>query len=392
MSLKVERGQLASTIIVPPSKSYANRFLILAARRGNVLIENLPVADDVVHLTKALTQIGLKLEQAGSAVRIANSFPACEPENASAIQIDIGEGGTTARFLLALLSVGKRTYRLRLAGRLAERPWEELVDTLQKGGARVNRNGHVIEVTGPVDPKKLPKKISGARSTQFASALQLAFHEDRVKFEMIAATSSRAYWQLTEECQDAIDHQDKLKVPVDWSSAAYPLAWAAVTGQPIELPGLRHDPVQADAYFYDWLKQRGAALESVRASGLIDKSATSIDMSQCLDLVPAMAFVCAHLEGESKLSGLAGLVHKESDRLASVHQLLQQVGVEARIEGETLIIRGGVGKGPWNLSTPADHRLVMTAALFLRAHQGGTLEHPECVEKSFANYFKVMGL
>jgi proton glutamate symport protein len=38
---------------------------------------------------------------------------------------------------------------------------------------------------------------------------------------------------------------------------------------------------------------------------------------------------------------------------------------------------------------PADHRLVMTAALFLRAHNGGRLPHPDAVRKSFPNFFNL---
>jgi 5-enolpyruvylshikimate-3-phosphate synthase len=54
-----------------------------------------------------------------------------------------------------------------------------------------------------------------------------------------------------------------------------------------------------------------------------------------------------------------------------------------------LKITGGIQDGPWDLAVPADHRLVMTAALFLRAHNGGRLPHPEAVRKSFPNFFEL---
>lgn len=400
MSLRVNPGPLGSVVHVPSSKSYANRYLILAARRGGIALTNLTTADDVTKLVSALEVIGLRIERDETSVRILNSFPACEPNGSEVINIDIGEGGTTARFLLALLSRGKRTYRLRLAGRLAERPWSELIEALEMGGALISRSDSEIQIRGPVSPELLPKRISGQRTTQFASALQLAFHEDGMRFEMTGASSSLPYWAMTQRCLAEIDRTSVLTVPLDWSSAAYPLAFAAVTGQLVELPHLGYDAYQADAFFFQWLRDKRSAdqiggsgrRQCVRAWGLRDRSAVRIDMSQCLDLAPAMAFVCAHLVGESVLTGLAGLVHKESDRLSAIVNLLEQVGVVAHATGDTLFIKGGVGPGPWSLETPADHRLVMTAALFLRAHQGGSLIHPECVEKSFPSYFQVMGL
>jgi 3-phosphoshikimate 1-carboxyvinyltransferase len=188
--------------------------------------------------------------------------------------------------------------------------------------------------------------------------------------------------------------QRRLVVPKDWSSASYSLAFAAVTDQSTFLPGLSADPLQADSVFASWLHDRGAldfAADGVRARGLADRGPCRWDLAPCPDLTPAVAFVCAHLEGESRLEGLGALVHKESDRLTELARLLTACGVSVRLEPEALAIQGGTVRAPGLLEPAADHRMVMTAALFLAAHGGGDLTHGTAVNKSFPGFFRAMG-
>src|SRR5665647_3118544 len=96
-SLRVYKGLLQSVIQVPPSKSYANRLLILAALKSTpFIIHNLPMAEDVQFLVQCLNKLGLAITKNSNSVTVTGSFPACESEDLS---LDVGEGGTTARFL-----------------------------------------------------------------------------------------------------------------------------------------------------------------------------------------------------------------------------------------------------------------------------------------------------
>ncbi len=392
MTLNVESGFLATPIVLPASKSHANRFLILAARRGaGTRIRQLPESDDVQLLLRALRDIGLDVRGEMDVV-FHNSFPACETASDQTLVLNVGEGGTTARFLAALVSKGRRSYILRTTGRLALRPWAELLDVLKNAGAEVRWQGNDLTIKGPVDVTRLPKEISAARSTQFASALRLAFAIDGYHVTPTMLSSSRPYWDMTEESAVAIEAGD-VNVPLDWSSAAYPLVFAAVAKQKLILPGLVPDG-QADRAVYDLLASRGAAkflADGIYGQGLGDRRPLQMSVLACPDLVPALAFLAAHLEGVSELSGVDVLRHKESDRLAAVIALLQQCGVavEHDEKEDVLKITGGIQSGPWDLQVPADHRLVMTAALFLRAHNGGRLPHPDAVRKSFPNFFNL---
>jgi 3-phosphoshikimate 1-carboxyvinyltransferase len=389
VTLKLEAGSIVSSFSLPASKSHANRYLILAARRGTQSwVRGLPKSDDVVFLLNALKAIGLEISGEGD-VCFTNSFPACEKES-SPLTLEVGEGGTTARFLAALLAAGKRPYILRMGGRLADRPWEELTDALKLAGAAISWHGSELTLQGPIDVTKLPQTISAARSTQFASALLLAFAQEGYQVCPVEMTTSKPYWDMTLECiQQA--QRGEMVVPQDWSSAAYPLCFVAAKGGEITLPGLQPD-TQADRALYEFLHERGAASfdgKAVKGKKLSERGPLNFSAHQCPDLIPALAFLAAHLEGESRIVGVAALRHKESDRLAAILSLLKQCGVDASHDdkGDALLIRGGVKSPNSALSVPADHRLVMTAALFLRAQNGGRLPYPEAVRKSFPNFF-----
>ena len=339
----------------------------------------------------ALRLIGLEISGERDVI-FHNAFPACEVPGA-ALRIAVGEGGTTARFLAALLAAGKREYILKMQGRLSQRPWDELLDALRAAGVKAQWQGNELHLQGPVDLTKLPQQISAARSTQFASALQLAFAQDGFHVTPTELTSSGPYWQMTADCIRSIA-TGSATVPLDWSSAAYPLVFAAVTGQKIELPGLTPDG-QADRALFDWLLSRNSAhstASGVEAQGLTDRSPLTLSVAHCPDLVPALAFLAAHLDGESELRGVQVLRHKESDRLASVLSLLKQCDVKARYAeaSDTLFITGGFPQKRRDLTVPSDHRLVMAGALFLRASGGGSIDQTEeTVNKSFPGFFRI---
>lgn len=394
MNLGLEPGGITPVVNLPRSKSYANRYLILAARHGaGAVVRCLPQSDDVALMLKAFQVIGLRLRIEDDSTFFSNAFPACESAGEEIINIDVGEGGTTARFLLALLSTGKRRYRLNLCGRLAERPWQELLDALALAGARLSRGEGWITVQGPVVLTQLPREVSAARSTQFATALQLAFAKDGIEMRPDGLTSSQPYWDLTQFCVESFRKGHVVSVPLDWSSAAYPICFSAVTSHPIFVPDLKPDAHQADAVLASYLEERGAlsiTAEGIRVKGLANRLPLNVDVRHCLDLVPALAFLAAHLDGPSVLNGVGGLVHKESDRLAAVTQLLSDCGVSCRHVRDALHIQGSLTHlNSCLLNLPADHRIVMTAALFLRAHSGGTLTHAQAVAKSYPDFFRL---
>ncbi len=389
---------------VPTSKSYANRLLVLAALSPDeVTVSNLSASTDVLSMIDALKRIGLKIEGSieSGEVKITNSFPACEENIETPLSLHTGDGGTTNRFLLALLALGARTYRLVTSGRMKERPSAEFFETFQKLGVSiVEGEGFWCEVKGPV--KQFPKEleVDCSRSTQFATALALSLCLKGVKVIPLEMNTSKAYWEMTETLIESFCKGVRVfRVPVDFSSLTYPLALGVDAGAIRVSNCFEIDAYQADSEFIKMLKLAGVQIHFDQ-HGLklqrLQKELRPLDVSiaSCPDLTPTLAFLCSLLTGKSMIRDVDVLLHKESDRAFWIEKVLLKVGVHCHYDRENSLIEIS---GPWerpaealSLELPDDHRIIMMGYLFLNAAAGGTLDHATHVEKSFPNFFQIM--
>ena len=390
-SLSLNKGMMREKVHVPSSKSYANRALILSALLDNVpLLKNLPLATDVTILLKALEKVGLNIEKADGDILITNSFPACEITSA---EIEVGEGGTTARFLAALLLLGKMPYQLILGQRLKARPWQEFIELVGSLGGKANLKDNVLSLQGPIQlPVEL--KIDCSKTTQFASAFDLISVNTKAKVIPLHLSSSQSYWAMTEKMVKAMAGMESYSIPLDWSSASYPLAFGALN-QKMDFPGLFPDELQADAKFFQILKQFQAVTLNENGIAVIpldEHHSLKFDVSDALDLVPTLGYFLAHIEGLHELNGIQNLIHKESDRLGEIIKLLKVFDREAHTDGKSLFIKGDKNRinEKRDLSLPNDHRMVMVGALFLLHHGGGTLAPATAVEKSYPEFFDLI--
>lgn len=387
--LNIKPGLLRTTVHIPSSKSYANRALVLASLvKKSFTLKNLPESTDVTHLVAALKNLHLKMEEGENSLTVLNSFPDCET---SSKEIYVGEGGTTARFLAGLLTRGQEVYTLVLGNRLKDRPWEEFIQFVQDFGGEASLHENKLFIKGPL---KLPSevKMDCSRSTQFATAIQLAYPE--VKVTPVNLESSQSYWEMTVSLVKNSLSSNEYDVPLDWSSASYPMAFAALN-QRIHFPGLFPDTLQADSKFYGLLKDLGAiqdTADGLTVTPLTIKKSVTIDVSDCLDLVPTLGYFLSHIPGQHKLLNVSNLVHKESDRLNEVIKLLEIFEREAKLIGNDLVIDGHEDRvfSPRTLEMPDDHRMVMSGTLFLLHHWGGKISPLEAVNKSYPNFFELI--
>ena len=130
-TLNIKPGNFKSEIELPYSKSYANRALAIASVvKGTFVVKNLATSSDVQTMISCLRQVGLDIVESGNRVEIKNSFPECEQVTSDIIKINTGDGGTTNRILLGILSLGKNTYELCSTEKFKERPNEEAFTAL----------------------------------------------------------------------------------------------------------------------------------------------------------------------------------------------------------------------------------------------------------------------
>jgi 3-phosphoshikimate 1-carboxyvinyltransferase len=183
-------------------------------------------------------------------------------------------------------------------------------------------------------------------------------------------------------------------IPVDMSSLAYVLALAALCGTITVGNCPDADKRQADSAIFDIAVQMGVQVEWGRGGVTIQKAQklrpVAIEISDCLDLVPALACLCSKADGVSILFGLKGLKRKESNRLVEIQKLLDLFSVKNEYLGDDDALRifgQSIKASAVEFEPPKDHRMIMAAAIMMKANNGGVLHHETDVAKSFPGFF-----
>ena len=199
----------------------------------------------------------------------------------------------------------------------------------------------------------------------------------------------------------------------DWSAAANFLVAGAIFGAgggkrlgaaaPLVLKGLDTTSLQADLSIMDMLMDCGACLSQLdgeRGELVVQRAplqAFSLDASHCPDLFPILAILAAFCEGESRIGGVGRLAHKESHRGKAIVNMLTQMGVAVRLEGDEMVIEGlslahrllsGRLLRGGEYTSCDDHRMVMALKVAsLGADSPIIIDNEACVEKSFPGFF-----
>jgi 3-phosphoshikimate 1-carboxyvinyltransferase len=412
-------GRLEGTFRVPGSKSITNRALLAAAcAEGESVLRNALESSDTRALAAALGRLGARIALGAETWRVVGPIrprgPA-EPE----IHLDVGDAGTPARFLAALLAAVPGTFVLDGSPRMCERPMEPLLAALRALGARIDplgRDGFLpVRIAGGTLHGGRAA-IRGDVSSQFLSALMLAspLVPGGIEPAIDGPVSSAAYLELTRRTLEAFGGRPgggyrpaRFTVPGDDSAACFPIAGALVSAGRISLPGLARTPDQPDAVFRAWAAESGGRLswsgEGEEAVLTVDGRhlggaralrPLAVDVDAAPDAALPLAALLAFAGGTSVLAGAGRLREKESDRLAAAVDLLVRAGASAREEGPPdaprLVIEGRAGAPrPARFAAHGDHRVAMAAAvLALALPPGSTLDEPGVVAKSFPRFFE----
>ena len=386
MNLTITPGKLSGTVKAPPSKSQAHRLLICAALAGEgSVLHNLADSQDIRATRRCLAEL-----MTGS-----RTLP----------ELDCGESGSTLRFLipvaLALRGGGVFTGH----GRLMERPQKPYFDIFDEKGIRYEQSGGVLTVEGELTPGEY--RLPGNVSSQFFTGLLMALPLLDGSSVIIPTTpvESEGYIAMTLEAMHAFGvdiastrslpphylisggkkyRSAEVTVEGDWSQAAFWYAGTAL-GNPVEPEGLNAFSTQGDRCIVPYSMK-------LRQGGEQD-----LDVSGCPDLVPPLAAMAALRAGEvTRLTNAGRLRIKESDRLASVTQVLNAMGADVEEGSDSLTIRGKDGlSGGCAVDCCNDHRIAMMAAVAAtRCREPVTLLGGSCVAKSYPNFwddYKMLG-
>jgi 3-phosphoshikimate 1-carboxyvinyltransferase len=90
-----------------------------------------------------------------------------------------------------------------------------------------------------------------------------------------------------------------------------------------------------------------------------------------IDEIPVLAVAAACAEGVTEFRDAAELRVKESDRIATVTELLGRLGIGAEQDHDRLVVRGGRLQ-PGTVDSHGDHRIAMAGAVAALAIEGET--------------------
>ena len=400
-------------IRIPGSKSITNRALLIAAlAAGESRLEDALFSDDTRYMAEAWDRLGVSIAADATARRFA--VRGCDGViPATSAELFVGNAGTAMRFLVAALCLGHGRFHIDGTERMRQRPIQDQLDALAQLGAQARCAMQpgcppvVIDADGLAGGHT---RIAAAKSSQFLSAVLLIapYARTTVDVEVIGPLVAGPYVDMTIGVMRAfgvaverdgyrrfiVEPQRysgrRYAIEPDASSAHYFLAAAALTGGRVRVNGLGRTSLQGDIHFVDILEQMGATVErgddflEVRGNGHLD--GVDVDMNLISDTMPTLAALAPFARRPVTIRNVAHVRLQESDRLHAVATELHRLGAQVRELDDGLVIEPSAIR-PAMVQTYDDHRIAMSFALIGLRVPGIGIHDPDCVSKTFPDYF-----
>ena len=419
------------TVRLPGSKSISNRTLLLAAlAEGVTVVRDVLDSDDTRHMLEALRTLGVYCRvEDGNTVRIrgtGGTFPVRDAE------LFLGNAGTAFRPLTAVLAVLGGDYRLSGIARMHERPISDLVDALRRIGARIDYLGETgypplrigLSTLGLSEPVTVRGSVSSQFVTGLLMALPLAGRACTVQIE--GELISKPYVEITLNTMRRFGvivgrhgwtsfdvpqtrgyrSPGEIFVEGDASSASYFLAAGVISGLtgggPVRVEGVGRGSIQGDVHFAEILERMGARVEMGEnwIAATADAEAVSrgrlraldADLNHIPDAAMTAAVAALFADGPSMLRNIGSWRVKETDRIAAMATELRKLGAAVEEGADFLRITPPASGLIANASidTYDDHRIAMCFSLAALGGVPVRINDPECVGKTFPEYFDVL--
>ncbi len=407
MTRTVAPGPRAGVIQIPASKSQAHRMLICAAlsREPSRLILD-GFSADIEATMQCLEALGARCEETANGLSVT-PVGVCPAQ----ARLDVGESGSTLRFLLPVLGALGVQAEIRMHGRLPERPLSPLWEVLEAHGMRLQQDGTILHTDGQLIAGDY--SLPGNVSSQFISGLLFALPllGGNSTLTVTGALQSARYVSMTEQALAEAGILTKKDGPVwqiggrqryaspavqtvegDWSNAAFFLCMGALSATGVTVTGLNSTSLQADRAITEILVRFGAELTVSEDAVTVRRGVLhgiTLDAGPIPDLVPVVSCLAALCDGETRVENAARLRLKESDRLQTTAALLSALGGSVRELPDGLIISGRGRLSGGTADACGDHRIAMSAAMAACGCEGPvTVSGSECVAKSYPAFWE----
>ncbi len=360
-------------IELPSSKSISNRLLIIQLLcKENFKIKNLSKSDDTQILKSGL--------------------------NCQQNIIDVNHAGTSFRFLISFLAIqNNKQFILTGSKRLKERPIKELIETLQKMGAKIEyleREGAApIKIIG-TELKGGNIEIDGSISSQFISSILLIspIIKEGIILKIKGKLVSKPYilmtlklmeeygikWNWNKDLIEIKKQSYKAKnytVESDWSSASFWFEIASLSTEcNIKLLGLQKKSIQGDIKVVKKFKNLGVNTIFKNQICTLTKNKFNYfpkeeNLLENPDLYQPLKCTLFAKNIKTEFLGLDTLINKECDRINAVNKELSKINSNNIIE------------------TYNDHRMAMSFAPLALKFEGLQINDIKVVNKSYPKFW-----
>lgn len=412
MVIKVKKSGINGKAVIPGSKSHTIRALFFASlAKGRSYIRDPLYSDDSYSAQSVLKGLGSTIVQYSDHITVDGFGNTPAPVTGI---LDVGNSGTTLRLAASVCALSNKPVTLTGDAQIRKRPVKPLIDALSSLGAKTSFAGAgaypPVTISGPVKGGMISIECV---TSQYLSSLLITLplvSGDSVIIPTVL--NERPYVNMTLWWLDKAGIKYKRKgyerfeitggqqysqfdarIPGDFSSAAFPIVMAAISGGTVSLYNLEMDDPQGDKALLDIVSEMGAQVIyhedhiTVTGRGLRGRE---IDLNAMPDALPALSVLGCFAVGQTKLYNVPQARLKETDRIKVMHDELIKMGADITELEDGLIIKESRLKS-CHLNGHFDHRVVMALSLAGAMCEGETvIDTAEAVNITFPEYVRIM--
>ena len=414
-------SSVSGAIMLPGDKSISHRYAMIASiAEGPTRIRNYSSGADCHSTLGCMRALGIEIEGQGTDFTVHGK--GLDGLRQPAADLDAGNSGSTIRMLSGILAA--QPFRTRIFGdeSLSRRPMQRIMTPLAQMGAQIRAHEGKfppLEIEGgalrpihyhlPVPSAQVKTCVLFAGlfakgETVVVEPIRSRDHTE-IALREFGADLTVARGEITLQGRPRLTGREVV-VPSDISSAAFFIAAALlVPGSHLTIHGVGLNPTRSallDLLVGMGAKIRIPQLESqsgeligdivVEYSELRGGTVSGAITAALIDEIPVLAVLGAATRDGLTVKDASELRIKETDRIQTIVENLQRLGVDAEEFPDGLTVPGRQKFRSAEFDSFGDHRIAMAFAVAaLRADGESTIHGADAAAVSFPEFWDTLG-
>lgn len=403
MDRSIRRSIISGKLRAPSSAPAAHRAILAASLAdGQSVLSNIPFSSDIDSTISACRLLGADIVAEGDVADIIGATELSFPS-----QINCAESNTTLKLLMPLASLSEKTVEFSGGVSLSRQALVPFIGYLDRLGATCEAPSGALplKTKGPISEHQLV--YFPQLGTQFLSGILLSspLRDQDIEIGIDGAFASREHIDCTleimKQCRISFDSSDNDYFRIEGLQSYFPLVdyempASAFLSSFLLLAGaiagkVSLEKTQKNPILETLLSQFGATAKFGENSVSCSAGALTGVPLDALSLgvyLPHALVLASFASGTTEISNIAVLKKRQANRMRLILRELSKMGAKSEEKEGKLIINGSKLSGA-ALQPEGDATAAMVLAIAaLGAGGPSTLSGAECVEKSYAGFFR----